>query len=86
MVFSLAGGQLIRAANQDWEIGVLTHLDDWVYLPTWLSMNPPAFFAADKSSFQGMNSMPPPVTVAQALGAEDAKSIDWNGCEIGVEF
>lgn len=39
--------QFIRAVDENWEIAVHTHIDDWVGLPTWLSLNPPAFFAED---------------------------------------
>jgi hypothetical protein len=86
LVFSLAGGQLIRGVDQNWAVEVHTHMDEWIDLPMWLSLNPPAFFASDKSSFQGMNSMPPPAMVAQTLAAADVECIDWNGCAIEVEF
>jgi hypothetical protein len=85
-IFSLRGGQLIRAGDQVWESEVMSHLEDWVDLANWLSMNPPAFFASDKSSFQGINSFPPPATVAARLADGDTKSIDWNGCAITVEY
>ncbi len=85
-VFSLGGGQLIRAANQEWECDVLSHQDDWIDLASWLSMHPPAFFASDKSSFQGMNSFPPPATVATKLADGDAVGIDWSGCAISTEY
>lgn len=64
----------------------MSHHDDWVDMPTWLSLNPPAFFGADKSSFQGMNSNPPPRTVATRLADSDAEAINWTGCAIDVEF
>lgn len=85
-VFSLAGGQLIRARDHQWEIEVSSALDDWVDLGVWLSLHPPAFFAADKSSFQGINAFPPPATVARRLADGNAEAFDWNGCEIRVEF
>jgi len=84
--FSLTGGQLIRTRGHSWESEVLTHQDDWVDLAAWLSMHPPAFFAADKSSFQGMNAIPPPTLVAGRLADGDAESVDWSGCNIEVEF
>jgi len=86
LVFSLAGGQLIRLRDAQWEIEVSTALEDWGDFGTWLSMHPPVFFAADKSSFQGINSFPPPALTAMRLGDDDAETIDWNGCEINVEF
>jgi len=85
-IFSLAGGQLIRADGAGWECEVMSHHDDWIDMPTWLSLNPPAFFGADKSSFQGMNSNPPPRTVATRLADADSEAIDWTDCAINVEF
>jgi len=85
-IFSLAGGQLIRANGAGWECEVMSHHDDWIDMPTWLSLNPPAFFGADKSSFQGMNSNPPPRTVATRLADSDSEAIDWTDCAIDVEF
>lgn len=85
-MFSLAGGQLFRSANANWKSEVHTHQDDWLDLATWMSMHPPAFFAADKSSFQGMNAMPPPAMVAATLADGDAEAVNWDGCAIGVEF
>lgn len=84
--FTLAGGQLIRPQGQSWESELQTHQDDWTDLATWLSAHPPAFFAADKSSFQGMNAFPPPALVAGRLVDGDAEGIDWSGCNIQVEF
>jgi len=85
-VFSIAGGQLIRADDDNWECEVMSHHDDWIDMATWLSMHPPAFFGADKSSFQGMNSNPSPTTVAMRLADSDAEGLDWANCEIEVEF
>jgi hypothetical protein len=84
--FTLAGGQLIHSRGRDWESEVLTHQDDWIDFAIWLSEHPPAFFSADKSSFQGMNAIPAPSLVASRLADGDAESIDWNGCNIEVEF
>jgi len=85
-VFSIRGGQLIRSTDDTWECEVMSHHDDWIGMSEWLSLNPPAFFGADKSSFQGMNSNPPPRTVATRIADSDAEAIDWTGCAIGVEF
>ncbi len=84
-IFSLGGGQLVRAADQVWESEVMSHFEDWGDLADWLSMHPPTFFAADKSSFQGINSFPPPATVASRLADGDTESIEWDGCDIAVE-
>lgn len=85
-VFSIGGGQLIRSNDDAWECEVMSHHDDWISMSDWLSLNPPAFFGADKSSFQGMNSNPPPRTVAARIADSDSEAIDWTGCAIGVEF
>lgn len=85
-IFSLQGGQLIRADGVQWECEVMSHHDDWIDMPAWLSLNPPAFFGADKSSFQGMNSNPPPRTVAVRLADSDTEAITWTNCAIDVEF
>ena len=85
-VFSVAGGQLIRARSDRWEVEVSSALEDWIDLGVWLSLHPPAFFAADKSSFQGINAFPPPAIVAMRLADGDAEAIEWADCEIGVEF
>jgi hypothetical protein len=85
-LFSLAGGQLIQAQGGAWESEIMTHQDDWVDLAAWLSLHPPAFFAADKSSFQGMNAFPPPSLVTTKLAESDTESVDWAGCNIAIEF
>jgi hypothetical protein len=85
-VFSIQRGQLFRARDNRWECEVMSHHDDWIDMASWLSMHPPAFFGADKSSFQGMNSNPPPTTVAMRLADTDAEGIDWTGCAIRIEY
>lgn len=85
-VFSLAGGAMIKAQGNQWTSEVASAHDEWMDLGEWLSMHPPVFFAADKSSFEGMNAYPPPAQVSSRLGEGDAEALDWTGCEIGVEF
>ncbi|MDF3101850.1 MULTISPECIES: hypothetical protein [Burkholderia] len=57
---------------------------------TWgrsrLSEHPPIFYAADKSSFEGMNLMAAPQLQTRALAQGDAEVIDWNGCDVTIEF
>lgn len=84
--FSLEGGQLIQAQGSEWNAEILTHQDDWIGLDSWLSDHPPAFFAADKSSFQGMNAFPPPSLTSARLADTDMEAMDWTGCNIAVEF
>ena len=85
-VFSLGGGQLIRQRDDQWDVELSSTHDDWMDFGTWLSMHPPVFFAADKSSFEGMNLFPPPALVATRLADGEVENIDWGGCEIGREF
>ncbi len=85
-LFSLSGGQLIRARGTAWESELHSGQDEWIDFATWLSMHPPAFFAADKSSFVGMNAIPAPALVASALADGSVEVIDWSGCAIGQEF
>ncbi len=49
-------------------------------------MHPPIFYAADKSSFEGMNCYPPPKLASNRLLDEDVENPGWAGCEIGREF
>ncbi len=81
--FSIAGGQLIRPRNANWESELSSSHDEWLDFATWLSMHTPVFYAADKSSFEGMNSFPTPALVARRLADGDARDLDWTGCEIG---
>lgn len=85
-VFSLGGGQLIRARDGTWEAEILSGLDDWTDLAEWLSLHPPAFFAADKSSFQGVNAIPAPTNTISKLAEGDIEPLDWTDCAIDVEF
>lgn len=85
-VFSLAGGQIIRQRGELWEVELSSTHDDWMDFGTWLSMHPPVFYAADKSSFEGMNAFPPPTLVAAQLADGEVEVIDWGGCEIVREF
>src|ERR1700722_119429 len=52
-LFSIAGGQVIRQRGADWEVELSSSHDDWMDFAAWLSMHPPVFYAADKSSFEG---------------------------------
>lgn len=85
-MFTITGGQIIRSRGQGWELQIQAHQDDWEDVAGWLSMHPPAFFAADKSSFQGMNVMPAPPLQASRLKEQDVEVVDWDGCDIRREF
>jgi superfamily II DNA or RNA helicase len=85
-VFSLAGGQLIRQRDAQWEVELSSSHDDWMDFGLWVSMHPPVFYAADKSSFEGMNAFPPPTLVATQLAEGEVEDMDWDGCLITREF
>ncbi len=85
-VFSIKGGALVKQVSEDWEFDVLSGVDDWIDIGAWLSMNPPVFHAADKSSFQGVNLMQPPATTISSLSNENVITLDWDPCEIESEF
>jgi len=84
--FSIAGGQLFRLRDPNWEVEVSSSLDDWMDLAAWLSLHAPIFYAADKSAFEGMNAFPAPALVATRLEDGDVVPFDWTGCDIGREF
>lgn len=55
-------------------------------LADWLSEHPPMFYASDKSTFEGVNLMLAPQLQAVSLTKGDTQVIDWDECEIRVEF
>jgi hypothetical protein len=84
-IFTLTGGVLVKQDSQDWTIEILSGLDDWMPIGTWMAMHPPIFYAADKSSFEGMNLMRPPKITAATLAPDNTTILDWDGCAIQVE-
>lgn len=86
MRFSIQNGPMVSLLDEVIAIQVESAIDDWMPLDEWLREHPPVFYAADKSSFEGMNLMAAPQIQAAALTPGDAEFIDWNGCSIGVEF
>lgn len=83
--FSIAGGALFQKVS-DGIVEILAAHDDWSDFSSWLSLHPPVFYAADKSSFQGVNLIRAATTVTGQLLAEDVIALDWEGCAINVEF
>jgi len=83
--FSNRGGALFKAGDRS-EAEVATTHDDWVEMAQWLSIHPPVFYAADKSSFQGVDVMRPAALVTMSLNAGDGQALDWSGCAIGIEY
>ncbi len=86
MRFSIGQGRLVTQQNGGVEIEVESATDSWMHLSEWLAEHPPVFYAANKSSFEGMNQMSAPSLQIATLSPGDAESIDWSGCAIDVEF
>jgi superfamily II DNA or RNA helicase len=86
MRFAIRGGQMVELVNVGVTLELESAVDSWIPLAEWLSEHPPIFYAADKSSFEGMNHMAAPLLQAALLAPGDAEVIDWGGCEISVEF
>lgn len=84
--FSLGHGQMISSQGGTIAVEVESPADSWMPIADWLCEHPPVFYAADKSSFEGINHMATPQLQAAKLTSGDAEFIDWAGCEIGIEF
>lgn len=85
MRFSLAGGALFAHVGAA-EIEVVSGYDEWSDLASWLSLHPPAFYAADKSSFLGVNLIAAAANTITRLRPGDARALAWDNCAIDVEF
>jgi len=83
--FGLKGGALFTQVGKG-IAEVLSGSEDWIDLASWLTLHPPVFYAADKTSFQGVNLIGPPALTISKLSKDDATALDWNGCAIRVEF
>ncbi len=86
MSFTIGRGRLVTSVDAGLVVEVESAVDDWMPLADWLSDHPPRFYAADKSSFEGMNLMAAPMLQVEALASGDAEIIDWSDCAIDVEF
>lgn len=86
MFFHLGLARMITCATPVAALEIESAYDNWMPFDEWLSEYSPVFYAADRSSFEGMNLMAPPLLQTQGLNPGDAESIDWTGCEIRVEF
>ncbi len=84
--FTLGGGSLVRQVSADRTLELQSGIDDWLDLATWMSMHPPVFYAGDKSLFQGVNFMRAPANTIGTLAPGDTGTIDWDGCNIAVEW
>lgn len=83
--FNLGGGALFAKVGAQ-EIEIFSGSDEWMDLATWLSLHPPVFYAADKSSFVGVNLIGAAATVVAQLRDGDAEALAWDNCAIGNEF
>lgn len=86
MRFSLGHGRMVTQRDDTVVIEVESATDSWMHLSEWLAEHPPIFYAADKSSFEGMNQMSATQLQVAVLSHGDAEVIDWTGCAIDVEF
>lgn len=83
--FGLGGGALFVQIGQGF-VQVMAGNDEWVDLASWLTLHPPVFYAADKTSFQGVNLIGAAAITISKLAEESATALNWQGCAIGIEF
>lgn len=86
MCFAIGKGNMITQLDEEVTLEIESAVDSWMSLAEWLSEHPPVFYTADKSSFEGMNLMAAPQLRALAFAEGDAKVIDWDGCDVTIEF
>jgi len=86
MRFAVGQGNMVSQSEEDARLEIESAIDSWMPLAEWLSEHPPIFYAADKSSFEGMNLMAAPQLQTRALAQGDAEVIDWTGCDVTIEF
>jgi superfamily II DNA or RNA helicase len=86
MSFTVGRGRMVIPLDAGIIVEVESATDSWMTFADWLSDHPPRFYAADKSSFEGMNLMAAPLLRIEALAPGDTEVIDWNGCDIQIEF
>ncbi|WP_170950318.1 DEAD/DEAH box helicase family protein [Mesorhizobium sp. WSM3864] len=83
--FGIAGGALFNQIG-DGVVEVTAGYDEYIPLAQWLTLHPPVFYAADKSSFAGVNQIGAAANVAFRLADGDAEGAAWDNCAIDVEF
>lgn len=86
MRFHLANARMVTCLDPDVSVEIESAHDSWVAMADWLCEHSPVFYAADKSSFEGMNLMAAPLLQTERLAPGDAEIIDWRGCGIHIEF
>lgn len=83
--FNLGGGALFTKTGAS-DLEIVTGYDEWTDLASWLSHHPPVFYAADKSSFIGVNLIAAAADVVAQLRDGDAEALAWDNCKIDMEF
>ncbi|MBV2143746.1 DEAD/DEAH box helicase family protein [Falsochrobactrum sp. TDYN1] len=83
--FDLGGGALFTKVGAN-DIEIVSGYDEWTDLASWLSYHPPVFYAADKSSFIGVNLTAAAANVVTQLRDGDAEVLAWDNCKIDLEF
>lgn len=86
MCFNLAQGRMITCLDEAVSLEVESAHDAWMPIEDWLCEHCPVFYAADKSSFEGLNLMAAPLQQTLRLVPGDTDAIDWDDCDISVEF
>lgn len=86
MRFRLGNAKMITCLDAGVGFDIEPAHDSWIPFADWLCEHSPVFYASDKSSFEGINLMAAPLLQTLRLVAGDTDTIDWAGCEIGVEF
>lgn len=86
MRFAVGQGRMVSLLDGEPVVEVESAVDSWMPLSDWLCDHPPLFYAADKSSFEGMNLMAAPQLQSAELSPGDAEALDWTGCDVTVEF
>lgn len=83
--FSLGGGALFTRVGQGY-LEIVMGYDEWMDMASWLSLHPPIFYAADKSSFLGVNLIAAATNSVTQLREGDAEGLAWDNCKIDMEF
>lgn len=82
--FGLDGGALFTKVGAK-DVEIHTGYEEWSDLASWLSEHPPVFYAADKSSFVGVNLIAAATAVVSQLRDGDAETLGWDNCKIDLE-
>ena len=85
LCFNLVGGALFTKVGAS-DLEIVAGYDEWTDLASWLSSHPPVFYAADKSSFVGVNLIAAAANSVTQLREGDAQALAWENCRIDKEF